>query len=370
VAGSSNGADCRAAIQQGVRWLCGAQEDGCWRGFPTLAGESNVWVTAFVAAHLREIAPRRTALRAARAYLAAQRWPGSGWSYGGDVPPDADSTAWCLLTLEGTALLSRAVASEAREFLASHQTAPGTSTYGETGGIRGYIGAGTGVSTEGWTSPHPDVTAAALLAGVPRAGGAPWLAAMKRLIAAQSGAGFWEAYWWRGPFYTTALVLRAVGKAGHRLPLERAHRALAALEREQLGDGGFGLGASVVSDPFTTALALESFTRLAYLGGAEGRRAATRALLRQQLADGSWPGDYVMRIPAPDVLDPRHVASWSLGSGGGNSYVPDSLGVFASTLACYALAQSQAVSAGAAKQPGLALPEEPVPDPDRAMVRR
>jgi hypothetical protein len=93
-------------------------------------------------------------------------------------------------------------------------------------------------------------------------------------------------------------------------------------------------------------------------------------LLRQQLADGSWAGDYVMRIPAPDVLEPRHVASWSPGNGGGNSYVPDLRGVFASTLSCYALAQSQAVDADAASQPGPALAEEPVPDPDREMVRR
>jgi hypothetical protein len=176
-----------------------------------------------------------------------------------------------------------------------------------------------------------------MLAGTPSLAAPDGLSALGRLILRQSGAGLWDAYWWRGPLYTTALVLRAVHAAGVRLPHVSAGRLLRALEREQLPDGGFGLGASREPDPFTTALGLECLCRLAYIGGADRREVAVSSLLLQQQPDGSWPGDYVMRIPAPDVLEPRHVAQWSRATGGGNSYVLDTRGTFATALACHAL---------------------------------
>jgi hypothetical protein len=101
---------------------------------------------------------------------------------------------------------------------------------------------------------------------------------------------------------------------------------------------------------------------LSYLGGAAGRRAALLELLELQRDDGGWSGDYVMRIPAPNIVDARHVSPWSRGTGGGNSYVLDSGGIFASTLACFALRRSQATDA--AREVRVELPDwqEPVPD--------
>jgi len=360
VAGSSDKLSWVRAVRRGVACLDRAQQEGHWRGFPTLAGISNVWVTAFVVAHLRQLALRISRLAQARAYLAAARWPGSGWSYGGDVPPDADSTAWCLMALRGSRQLPPSKSREARDFLASHQSEHGTATYTEDSGIRRYIAASPSVSLAGWTTHHPDVTAAALLAGVPSLRSRQGLMALSRLIAQQTGAGFWDAYWWRGPLYTTTLVLRAVGSAGYRLPRQQAAGLLAALEREQLADGGFGLGASLESDPFTTALALECYSHLAYLGGKERRRAALQALLAHQREDGGWNGDYVMRIPAPDIVDPRHVSGWSRGTDGGNSYVLDTGGVFATTLACHAVTVYQGTAVALEDKPELEGFHEPI----------
>lgn len=238
----------------------------------------------------------------------------------------------------------------AEGFLWSHRTEGGFSTYRPDSSIRQYIGAGDQQSIAGWTAPHPDVTAAALLPSVPPERRRDAQAELAKLLARQRGAGFFDAYWWRGPHYTTALTLRALSRYRRRLPDDQAERLLRALEREQLADGGYGLGSAVRLDPFTTALALESLCHLAYLGGATERAAAGAALLAAQAGDGGWPGDFVMRIPAPDVVDPTHVTHWTPAGGGGNSYVFDQEGQFATALASHALAHWQVVETGDARE--------------------
>ena len=51
----------------------------------------------------------------------------------------------------------------------------------------------------------------------------------------------------------------------------------------------------------------------------------------------------MLRIPAPDVKDPNRVSGWRRGTGGGNSFVMDEDGVFATALALYALTPRAAV---------------------------
>lgn len=324
----------RAAAERGLDYLCARAGAGHWRGFPTLAGESDVWVTGFVLAHVTAFIKRRRVTRAARDFLLSRRHADGGWSYGGEVPPDADSTAWCLMALEGSRQLSPGERRAGVAFLWSHATDEGVATYRADSGIRDYIRAPPEHSIDGWTSAHPDVTAAALLAGEPGGGRGEVLAG---LVSGQRGTGFWDAYWWRGPHYTTALVLRLLALRRLRLSDDRARLLLGALRREQLADGGYSLGASTRLDPFTTALALESLSRLSYVGGKRERGVAASALLREQQPDGGWRGDYLLRLPAPDVTDPQRVSRWSREGGGGNSYVPDREGVFATALACHAL---------------------------------
>lgn len=336
------------AIRAGLGHLRRAQRGDHWRGFTTLAGESDVWVTAFIVAHLQTVAGRPP-LGAAKAYLRAKCGGGGMWSYGGAVPPDADSTAWSLMALSGARDLPAANRRHALHALWQQRIGDGVATYAADGAIGAFIDAGAEVSLVGWTSPHPDVTAAAVLASTARsrAEPLPWPVenALAGLIARQSAAGFFDAYWWRGPHYTTALVLRALSACRRRLQPERAQRVLRALDREQLADGGFGLGASQRMDPFTTAMALESLTHLAYLGGAPLRRGAVQALLDAQGDTGAWLGEYILRIPEPGVVDPRSVAVWTRDGGGGNSYVRDRDGLFATTLACHALERSRGLAA-------------------------
>lgn len=341
-----------AAIEQGIGYLLTQAEAGHWRGFPTLAGESDVWVTAFILAHISPFLRRRRILRGAIEFLIHSQLPNGGWSYGAGVPADADSTAWALIALKGTKRLKADNRRAAFNFLHNHSSARGVATYCPDSGIREYTGADPAHSFDGWFDSHPDVTAAAVLAGNVWADDALAQHTLSDLISRQTGAGFWNAYWWRGPHYTTTILLRALTEQKYYLPQPQAELLLRALQREQLADGGFAMGADSHLDPFTTALAVESLAHLSYLGGDDLRNATGSALLMAQESEGNWPGNYVLRIPAPDVTEPRHVGEWSRQGQGGNSYIFDRGGLFATAIACRALATCQQVEseAGSAKR--------------------
>ncbi|MFQ5628958.1 MAG: prenyltransferase/squalene oxidase repeat-containing protein [bacterium] len=331
-------AKVKQAIERGIKRLRSEIHDGRWKGFPTLAGESDQWVSAFILAHLYAFAPLRRALKKVQEFLLTCQNPDGGWSYCAEVPSDADSTAWCLLALKGNRQFKNENKNAALSFLENHRNGNGYTTFSTDSGIKEYIKVESHKSIAGWTSAHPDVTASVLLAGVPANGDEDAENILADLVAQQTGAGFFDAYWWRGPHYTTTLALRVLSTRRRRLPGSQSRLLLRALKREQLPSGEFSLGASLNPEAFTTALALESFSHLQYLGGARERRAAGIALMNMQQEDGRWKGNFIMRIPAPNVVDPRHIARWSRQGGGGNSYILDKYDLFTTVMACHALA--------------------------------
>jgi hypothetical protein len=333
---SFDAAPAQRALRRGVDRLVAIAGPRLWHGFRTLAGESEVWVSAFVVARIGRAAARRGVVRRARVALAAAQGPAGGWSFGGEVPPDADSTAWALQALEGTRLLDVRSRERAGEFIAGHVAGDGYATYTPDGGIAEFIDAGSR-SIEGWTSEHPDVTAAVLAAGPPGTGTAESLTRLAALVERQTGAGWWPAYWWRAPEYTAAVLLRALRRHGRSLPPEHERRLLNALAREQLDDGGFQLGGAPGADPFVTALALETLSHLDGKDARDLRHRAGSALLAAQFDDGGWMGDFQLRIPPPDARDPELVRGWTRGGGGGASFVLDRDGVFATAQACAAI---------------------------------
>lgn len=322
-------------LAEAVAALVGQRSgDGLWQGFPTLAGQSDLWVSGFVATHLADLELVPVDLAPTRQALVAARADDGGWGYAAHVPTDADSTAWC----------ARAVApvdsaegrAEALGVLADHRVGAGYATYRPTSGIVAFVEASTFDTVSGWTVAHPDVTVAVLLAGEPAdTGDADDV--LRDLVSRQTGAGFVESYWWRGPLYASTLLLRALRRRGRWLGEDAAGLLYRGLARVQFDEGGFGLGADRRPDAFTTALGLEALCHLAGRDHDRRRDRAAEALMALQGSDGGWEGGHVMRIPSAGVVDPRHVARWSRDTGGGNSFVRDVDGVFATCVAVAAL---------------------------------
>lgn len=329
-----NGKALDAAIKKGIDYLLTCNSNGRWKGFPTQAGESDIWVTGFVLAHIRKLCQQTEAISEAENFLLKSRHADGGWSYSSHVPSDADSIAWCLQALQACEDFTEPDAEKATTFLWSHFTNGGVSTYRIDSGIREFISAPADEFIAGWTSPHPDVSIAAVLADLQNEKAAEII---NWLTKQQTGKGFINSYWWRGPHYTTTLLLRAVSNKKQQLSNEHAGLIAESLVHEQLADGGFSLDSSLVMNPFTTALALESFTHLSYLGQHNERMNCANALLHAQQDNGSWAGDHILRIPAPYITDPNEVASWNNAGGGGNSLIEDKDGLFATAMSCYAL---------------------------------
>lgn len=327
-----------SAIRKGRIYIESLGSGGQWAGFPTLAGRSNVWVTAFVIAHLSRFASRSPLIEQGRRFLAKCQGREGGWGYGGKVPSDADSTAWCMAAMGRSPRLSASARRRAFEFLLAHRLNGGFATYRSDSGIRQFIGATEADSLEGWVSTHPDVTAAVLASGFPFQDRQDLKRTLGWVFSRQTAAGLIDAYWWRCPFYTLTLALRACALHKVRPPRSAILGATEVLLGKQLNHGGFGLGSDPGLDAFTTALALEAF---GYLAGAPRVEAArlrcVSSLLSAQRKDGGWDGAPVMRIPAPGVINPAAVRGWREGTGGGNSFVRDEGGVFATVLACHAL---------------------------------
>jgi squalene cyclase len=329
---SNNTAAIHTAVERGNKYLLSLQSNGHWKGFPTLAGLSDVWVTGFVTTHLRQLSTQQDWLLQAQQFLLKAQHATGGWSYSTLVPPDADSTSWCRMALAGNKDFNALLQKQSEAFLWSHYANNGFSTYRADSGILSFIGANDPQLIAGWTAPHADVTAAAFLSDPhhPNA-----TAVIEQLLQLQTTEGLLPAYWWRSKFYTLVLLLRSLHLSGKEYSSANQQLLKHTLANRQLKDGGFSLDGSDTYNSFATALALELYSSLTDVD-AEANRCMT-ILLQHQKEDGSWQGDNLLRIPAPFIFDPETITEWSQTNGGGNSFIFDEQGLFTTAIACYAL---------------------------------
>src|SRR5207245_1563248 len=135
-----------------------------------------------------------------------------GWGYGPGVPPDADSTSWCLLFLSMLGTLNRESREKASTFLLSHQSPldGGFRTYAAPNQVGRYMRLDQSVSFEGWASSQTCVTGVAvraLLQAGAREGIEEGLGYIRRT---QTAEGYWNPYWWSEKLYGTVNCMDAL----------------------------------------------------------------------------------------------------------------------------------------------------------------
>lgn len=173
------------------------QQSRWWKDFNLSKGNSDEWVTAYVAAHLARVeSPKATeALHKAWEILKPRYKKNEGWDYNGMTPADADGTVWTWLFATTDEFPEPGF-----DVMSMHYAADdGITTYS----LNGPIGKNTAAHVfNGWQISHYCVTAAYALAGKK--------SAIDYLLDHKNPAGYWYSYWWVGPEYATALTIEAL----------------------------------------------------------------------------------------------------------------------------------------------------------------
>ncbi|MDA4117333.1 MAG: hypothetical protein OK455_03210 [Thaumarchaeota archaeon] len=286
--------------------------DGLWSDFLTLAGESVYWVSGYVgyAASRYGSAPQSGWLKEIGSRILEHQGSEGGWGYGPGVPPDADSTSWCLLFLSRLGIQSQEKRDKALLFLLSHQSQldGGFKTYAAPRAIGRFMMLDEAVSFDGWASSQMCVTAVAARALVEAGSSRGVDEALGHIRRGQTKDGYWNPYWWSERLYSTVNcmeVLKAKGEDDARFSMAQAWIA-----ETQLADGGWGDSKSV-SSPFATALAVSGLLLAPRPAFSENvRKKGVEYLLTSQLTDGSWSSHHILRIPHPSMKEPWNQSGW------------------------------------------------------------
>src|SRR5258705_9261875 len=108
------------AIESGMYYVSeNRSNDGMWRDFNTLAGESSEWVTAYILSHLLTIS-HSDSIDIAHKQMSLRQRKNGGWGYNNNVPSDADSTAWTILAFATLPLWRPSAIIRAAHFVEDH----------------------------------------------------------------------------------------------------------------------------------------------------------------------------------------------------------------------------------------------------------
>lgn len=316
--------DLTGAINSSLAFLNrGFEKYGHWKEFETLAGKSDLWVTAYIGCNICEgntIVGLDLAQKAWR-YIQRNRWgfARTKWGFNRHVPSDADSTAWSILLANMLGVKTAAV-ERAKKFLRLHMLSNGgIATYRRSAPIRAFTRLDKKISFDGWCRDHPCVTAAFM--------GIPDLVSDQVLnyaLARQHLDGCWSSYWWTSNAYTTATMA------------ENLYKYRSSDRRSVIDDSivrSIAWASNLVAtrqkfDPFELSFLIRILCVDPKAGSEVLIDRAVKDLLAHQLYDGSWPSAACLQIPPPDVTDPTLYNRWMVNGRGGGSHIFDSSRTF------------------------------------------
>ncbi len=322
-------------FRRGIHFLqCDFQSRGYWEDFETLAGESDLWVTAYVGRQLMDVRIDYCypLVRAAWSYLRSNRWglPRTKWGFNRHVPSDADSTCWAVSLGEALNTQSKPM-EKAKNFLRQHiDPNGGVATFSNDYRIRLFTKLRKDISFRGWCGTHSCVTGALLL--IPSVVKPETI---KFAIQAQKPSGEWTSYWWVTPAYATGLMaegLRLYSPNHADEAIEKSIDEAVHWARKKLQD-------SHELSPFEISFLLRTLlvARKPVMNEID---VCKERLFSQQLPDGSWPSSALLQIPPPDVEDPSSYKQWRLNGKGGGSIISDKNRSFTTASVINALAKT------------------------------
>jgi squalene cyclase len=322
-----DGALSYLAAQQGA--------DGAWGDFIFSVGHSTDWISGYVGQTLVPYSSQHPRLKRTMQWLLETEVKGE-WGYNTLCPHNADATANIGLFLWNFARQAQEITLPDELFNAI--TSQLQRYQHSDGGFSTYIESLDDIIEQHWLDSHVEITATCgrylLLAAGSMTDSI--CAALEFLMKHRTNEGFWHAYWYEGPLYSTNQVLKFIKEAvqiGWACEDIRTNirQTLAFVLQMQKDDGRWALYPELPSEKaeaISTALALDILMNglAILLAPASGERpdvnkipvfeqgwfgslsqAISRGLIwlqRTQEDDGSWPSSYILRTPDSSCAHP------------------------------------------------------------------
>lgn len=323
--------DIDTAISKSLDFiLTHKNENGAWEDFITHIGKSTSWVTGYILYTIKEFITSKKNFEDTKSYL-LNVFENNGWGYNPTVPPDADSTSFVVLGLDGIVNWKNNMREKIILFLKNHKVNGGYSTYNNHSGVFKTMNLPLGFPIHGWTQAHNEVTASVMMALQKldaKPNGCP-----KELLSPQDNRGMWNSYWWTSDLVATEISLEYLKK--QNFPIKNSKKIQQSIRSMQAKDGSIFL--NQVPSPFNTSLGL----KILILQNSDKKSLIKISdwLISNQNNEGSWPSEYILRIPRTDCVNPKSGTPWTFDGLGVNCIIKDQEKLFTTTTILSSLLQ-------------------------------
>jgi hypothetical protein len=263
--------------------LANESRDGSWVDWQLPVGESDAWMTAFVGYKLR-IVPDHLRYKTAGPVGRASEWilrneyVDGGWGYNESVGSDADSTAYAIMFL---ASVGKTIPERSFVHLREFQR--------EDGGFATYL-----ARNDSWGFSHPDVSPIALLALLTKYQCKdPFIDRGFRYVLKQrTSEGLWNSFWWDTFLWSTETNLSLLNTVKSQWDVNEITKTIESLLQVR------------PSNAFEAALLISCIFHTNSEFGLEKASEWVDQLLREQLSDGSWKSEPILRLVKYHYFEP------------------------------------------------------------------
>jgi squalene-hopene/tetraprenyl-beta-curcumene cyclase len=296
-----------------------------WESFLTDNGKGKLWVSSFIACQLLSAEVSSEKFNAVLTSLSTV--PPMQFAFNENTVKDGDSSTFFIQLYK----LNKQPLSE--DMLASwlnFSNDDGSWCTYRKGGVTPMLGKEP-LDSQGWNSNHICVASTAAVVLISHFDELLANKTINYLIATQQANGQWPSYWWTSDIYATSFAVQALSLSKRKDASSSIEKACQWLISKQNRLGYWG-------DAFYTALAINALLSQdkKYLREIEK---GIKWLLENQLNDGSWFTENVLRIPQPDVLQPEKIDKWRNSPFGYNTLTYDNQRSFTTSLIINSLFQ-------------------------------
>ena len=306
------------------------EEDGSWTDYFNDAGNSNVWTTSFVCYFLSHWYKSNFDLSKSKEFLLSNRYEEKNlWGYNSNWIPDADSTSFTILALHS--LGTDFCEDELEEWFSFQNEDGGFCTYRNEKELLASLNTKEVNNVEGWLNSHFCVSAVAYLVFCQLGINNDKKRKLESFLIDKIEDLDEVPYWWTSRDYAISFLVLAccinMNKKIFNLCCNELNK-----KSNPVKDAAHNM--------FYVALCLLSRIKSKHIFNYDNLpdKLLSEILLNAQLENGSWRGNYSMRIPSPDILDPeKQIYGWKKDNKGTNIVLQDFNGVFTSVVSFVAL---------------------------------